>query len=113
MGESDCVRRAAYAIRQRGHRVSLAKLGTYSTLAGAVRAMKKQGYGSLIEALDGQGFARIAPARRWPGDVVALPSDDAFGCSLAVALSDGNVLSSINEVCMVVRPLQMLAAWRV
>lgn len=110
-GRADCVRRAAFVAKRLGHPVSVLKLGSYSTERGAIRAMRKLGHRSLIEAMD-ERFERIAAASRWPGDIVALPSDDAFGCSLAIALSNGVLLSQVDGVCRQVTANQFVGGWR-
>lgn len=116
MGERDCVRLAAFVLRAAGYPVSLVKAGSYSTLRGARRALTRAGFATLAEAVDAQGLTRIAPAARWPADIIAMPAeaDDPFGCSLAVALTNGRILGLHHETggFALGQPTEFLTAWR-
>ena len=112
-GTRDCVRLAAFLLKKRGHGVSLAKVGGYTTEIGGLRAMRRLGFSSLIEAMDAQGFERIAPAAAWPGDIVALEGPEAWGGALAVKVSGDAVLGALEGEFGVLRPLRTVAAWRI
>lgn len=114
-GQNDCVRLVAHALRERGFRPRLLGAGRYSTEMGALKAMRRAGFSDLLEAMDAQGFARIAPAATWPGDVVAMPGEGTFGGGLCVRTM-GVGLEGIGFVegeGHVVKLLDPIAAWRV
>lgn len=116
IGKRDCVKLAAHALHVMGVKVAPLKGVRYSTLAGAVRAMRQTGFADLVEAMDALGLTRIAPARATAGDIVALPTgaDCPFGCSLTVAIGNGAVLGfhETTGVGCAIRPKAYLAAWR-
>lgn len=116
-GHTDCARLAAASLRALGHRVSLGRFGRYSSAAGALRALKRQGFDGLDAAIDAQLLPRIPPAAALPGDLVALPSDEPGWPALTVALGNGRVLGFREKdgalVCGVLQPNQWLCAWRV
>jgi hypothetical protein len=114
-GVHDCVRLAAFNCRKLGIAVPDLKGLKYRTEAGAVKALKAQGYADLIEAVDAMGFARIAPATRWPADIVALPPAEGtpWGASLMIAGTNGRLIGLSNGVFHVVEPAQFVCAWRV
>lgn len=112
-GRFDCVRLAAFAVKEQGFTVRLSRLRPYKTEAGAVRALRTITDGSLADAVDAQGFARIAPASAWPGDIVAIPGPEPFGCALMVQLSNGRVLGALDGRFAVLDPHDYIAAWRV
>lgn len=111
LGKADCVRMAAFHAKAMGHKVSLAKAGSYSTEAGAVAALKRVGFDTLEAALDAR-FARIAPAEAWVGDIIALPSPFVFP-ALAILLANNAVLHVFGEGFAVSRPQEFAGAWRV
>src|SRR3546814_5973721 len=51
-GRYDCARVIAHQAKKLGHKVSLAKAGSYSSALGAKRALAKVGCATLSEALD-------------------------------------------------------------
>ena len=53
--------------------------------------MRKLGFASLIEGVDAAGLLAIPFSMVRPADLVAMPGDDAFGCSIGVYLGDGHV----------------------
>lgn len=114
----DCIKLAGHSAHKLGRRVSLTKGLRYSTEAGGLRAMRKLGFKSLIEAVD-EAFPgrQIPPAMARPGDIIALKTEDAnaFGCALAVAFDNGRVIGFVNgvgAVCRVDDPTAYLAAWK-
>jgi len=90
-----------------------AKAGTYHSLRGSIAALKRIGYGSLIELMD-DNFERKPPASAWPGDVIAIPGLEGPG-ALTVALGGGRVLGYNEDAvgAVVLQPLEYVAAWRV
>ena len=114
-GTRDCVKLAGHSMHKLGRRVGLTKGLRYSTEAGGLKAMRKLGFKSLIEAVDAAGLERIAPAAALPGDIVALETeaDSDFGCALTVAIGNGRVVGFLNGVGAVLQPSSYLTAWRV
>lgn len=113
-GKHDCgqmVRR--HLIHMKTPLKAAAKAGTYHSLKGACAALKRIGYGSLIELMD-DNFERIPPASAWPGDVIAMPGLEGPG-ALAVALGGGRVLGYHEDAAgaVVLQPNEYVAAWRV
>lgn len=113
-GKNDCARLVAFHLRKLGYRPSLAKAGSYKTALSARAALKRAGYESLADALDGLGLPRIPPAAAVVGDVLQIPAVDAFG-ALAVAMGNGRVLGYHQDTvsAVVMQPLAFEAAWRV
>lgn len=110
----DCLKLVKHALHTVGRRVGLTKGVTYSTEAGAVKALRRLGFKTLIEAVDASDLVRIAPAMALPGDVLALQSgEEGFGCALALFLGNGKAMTFVGGVC-VQGPLgePPLAAWR-
>ena len=111
----DCVRMAAHAARQMGHRISILKGIAYKTEAGALKAMRKLGFRDLVEAVDATGLLRIAPAMALPADILAFPADDAFGCCLYVYAGNGKAhgyLDGHGIGVTVTLSQPAIAAWR-
>lgn len=114
-GKTDCVRIFAYHLRQMGHRPRLAKAGSYTTVIGAVRALKRTGFASLPEAIDTMGFARIAPAAGVVADVLALPGEDGFH-ALQIVAGNGRVFgyhADSPTPCFIQPKLDLAIAWRI
>ena len=111
-GKNDCVRMAIFHVRKMGHTVKLAKSGSYSTPAGALRALKAAGYNSLFAALSDR-FEEIAPAMALPGDIIALPSDNESLPALAIRVSNNAVLHTFRGGFTVSQPVLFKGAWRV
>jgi hypothetical protein len=114
-GKRDCVLLAAHLLRARGVKTTPLKGVRYSTLAGAVKALRRTGCADLPAAIDALGLVRIAPARAVTGDLIAMPSDDGcpFGCALAVAAGNGRAFGFFEGVGQSVVPREYVAAWRV
>lgn len=114
-GSADCARLAEAAMTAQGVKVWILKGLRWSTEAGALRALRRTGCASLLEAMDATGLERIAPARALPGDILALPSEPGcpFGCGLALALNNGRIFGFFEGEGMVLEPLAVTAAWRV
>ncbi|WP_286949090.1 MULTISPECIES: DUF6950 family protein [Brevundimonas] len=87
----DCVRQARYVLHLRKQSTGLLKGVKWGSEAGAYRAMRKLGFASLIEGVDAAGLLAIPFSMVRPADLVAMPGDDAFGCSIGVYLGDGHV----------------------
>lgn len=113
-GKNDCVRLAAFVLRQRGHRPQLGKAGTYASERTALRALKRAGFSDLAEALDALGLMRIAPAAALPCDVVMIPGEGSFGGALQIAVGNGRTLGYHQDVAGadILQPLEYIAAWR-
>ena len=113
-GKADCLRLAAFDVKAFGHAVPLAKIGFYSTEIGALRALKRMGFKSMIEAMDAQGFPRITPAKTWPGDIIALAAPEPWQGALTVKLANAGVLGSIEGEPFAALEVKMpVAAWRI
>lgn len=113
-GRDDCVKLAALALRKQGVAVPLLKGVRYSSATTALRRLRALGHDDLAAAMDATGLARIAPAQAWPGDIVALPTDDEhWGCALTVAVNNGRVLGFFDGECQPVQPMKYQCAWRV
>lgn len=109
-----CGKLAAHALAKMGRSAKLLNASRHTTEAGALKYIRRTGFASLVELVDAMGLERIAPASALPGDIVALPSGDAFGCSLSVAIGDGMVVGLIEgSAYQVLIPHQFVAAWRV
>jgi hypothetical protein len=111
-GKYDCVRLAAFAARQLGHKVNLLKAGPYGTEVEARAALAKAGYASLEAALDAR-FPRIAPAAALPGDIVAVEGKEGDWPCLMVALGNGATVGFHEGEARLLRTLKPLLAWRV
>lgn len=57
--------------------------GRYKTAAGALKLLRKHGFDDL-ESLVASLFPEIPVSFARIGDVVVIPSDDEFGCSIGV-----------------------------
>lgn len=113
-GRRDCVKLAALALRKQGVPVPLLKGVRYSSAATGLRRLQELDHADLAAAVDATGLPRIAPAMAWPGDLVALPSDEErWGCALTVAVNNGRVLGVFDGVFQIVQPLDFITAWRV
>ena len=100
-GKRDCLKLVKHALHTVGRRVGLTRGVRYSTEAGAVKALRKLGFRTLIEAVDASDLVRIAPAMALPGDVLALQSgEDGFGCALALFLGNGKAMTFVGGVCV-------------
>lgn len=115
LGKNDCVRLAAFVLRKMGHRPQLGKAGTYSTGAGALRALRRAGFDSLAQAVDGLGLERIAPAAALPADIVMIPGEAPLDGALTVAVGNGRVLGFHEDAGggEILQPVAFLGAWRV
>jgi len=113
-GSCDCVRIAAWHLRQFGLRPLLAKAGSYKTAIGARAALKRLGYATLEEAIDALRLPRIVPAEAWTGDIVMGESGDAFG-ALGIYLGNGAMLGFHEDVAgaAVLRRIHLGTGWRV
>ncbi|MFN3584830.1 DUF6950 family protein [Phenylobacterium sp.] len=117
-GRDDCLRLAAFDLRKMGRAVSLAKAGSYSSLAGALRALRRTGFATLAEAVDAEGLVRIPPAAALPADLLGgTPHEGGPWVALGVVLGNGRVLGFQNGFCGVLQPtpedLATAIAWRV
>lgn len=114
LGSDDCVHMIAYGLNQYGLKTSLLKYGSYSTPAGAKRALLKAGFADLPEAVAGQGFWKLdAAALAWPGDIIALKAETGDDVALAWMASNGRAFGFWNGCAQYFQPLAIEAAWRV
>lgn len=114
-GVRDCGRLAAHVLHGMGRSAKLLNASRHKTWAGALRYLAKAGFADLPALIDAMGLERIPPAAALPGDLIAMPSDDAFGCSLAVALDNGRILG-LNAATNRIEPMiphLFVCAWRV
>ncbi len=116
-GRNDCVRLAAFVLREMKRPVSLVKGGEYHSARGALRALARAGFPSLDAAVDAQGLMRIPPAAALQADLIGLPAEDGDWIALAVALGNGRILGFAGGVGQVGQPrpevLRTAFAWRV
>lgn len=101
----DCVRLAAFDLKQLGYKPRLSRGGSYSTALGARKALKRAGYANIEAALDDLGLARMPWAHHLPGDIVALPSDEDWP-ALGVVVARETVLafSPHTGLCQLAKP---------
>lgn len=113
-GSTDCVRMAAYHLRQLGHRLILTKGGRYRSAITARRALERAGFASIAEGFDALGLPRIPPAAAMVGDIVMGDADDALG-AVGIVLGNGRMLGFHEDAsgASVLQQVEMRAAWRV
>lgn len=115
LGTGDCAQMVAKHLRSLGKSIKLPPKGSYRTVAGAMRAMRKLGHATLADWVDSAGIERIAPARVVAGDVLQLPAEHPLG-GLAVALGNGAAVAWMEGVpggAITIRPLLFVNAWQV
>jgi hypothetical protein len=114
LGKSDCVRMAAFVLRKMGHRPQLGKAGSYKTGAGSLLALKRAGYNTLAEALDGMGLERVSPASARVADIVMIPGEAPLDGALTIAVGNGRVLGYHQDLAGadILQPVEYIAAWR-
>lgn len=112
-GSRDCAKLAAHAMHKQGRKVGLLKSVRYSSERGALKALRSMGFETLMDAVDALGLERIPPASAWPGDLVAVPGEGAFGCALMVRADNGRVFGFAEGVAGFWQPLEYVCAWRV
>lgn len=115
-GSRDCARLTSFHCRAMGRPVkAAARAGSYHSLSGAVRTLKRLGFETLADLADAH-FERIPPAATLPGDLIQIPAEDRnpLGC-LTVALGNGRVVGFVEGVdgAVVMQPMEFVAAWRV
>lgn len=112
-GTNDCARMVAFHLKKLKVPVCLAKAGSYKSALSARAALKKLGYATLAEALDGHGLTRIPPAAAIVGDIIELPGEAPFG-ALTVAVGNGRVLGYHQDLpgADILQPREFVAAWR-
>lgn len=115
-GQVDCIRVAAFHLRQLGHKPHLARGGSYSSEIGAVRALKRAGYDHPKDALAALGLPKIGWASALVGDIFGLRSPGQWP-ALAVYLGNGRLLtSSEDHPAFGIVPtsgVEVLSCWRV
>lgn len=114
-GEVDCLEIASFCLKQLGHKAPTKGVAKYKNERGALRALKTSGYESLVEAVDGFGLSRIAPAAAMAGDIIAYPGEGFGGFALGIALGDNKILGIAPDPLPVVDVAELWAAsyaWR-
>lgn len=120
LGKVDCVKVAAWHLRSMGHRLTgLAKAGSYKTVLGAQRALRRVGHDGLIAALDAMpGLIRIPPEAALPGDIIAQPGTGGMD-ALTIVMGDRLVLGFHEDIDDAgLQPIRLVSgspgkAWRV
>jgi hypothetical protein len=119
-GDADCAKLASFVVKEAGHKVSLARFGNYASERTARRALEAQGFGSMVEAVDGfDVLKRIAPLAALPGDLIAFPGAEGGWDGITVALGNGRVLGftelADRGACSIIqaRVSLAIAAWNV
>ena len=117
-GVRDCGKMTAHDLHHMGRSAKLLNGWRGKSWASAVRYIKKKGFADLVEMMDAVlPASRIPPAAALPGDIIAMPTEEAngFGCSLAVALDNGRILG-LNPATGLIEPMiphLYVCAWRV
>ena len=115
-GKWDCVRMAAFHLRQLGHRPGLGRGGPYKSALGAKAALKRAGHDDLLAALDAL-MPRIAQAMARIGDIIMLEAQGNFGGAIHIAVGNGRTFGyhedALHIGAIVQQPLEFVAAWRV
>ena len=65
-GTRDCIKLAAFVLRQRGYKLPLLKGLKWSSEAEALRALRRTGFATLVDAVDALELPQIAPAAALP-----------------------------------------------
>jgi hypothetical protein len=112
LGRVDCAHMVAFHARKLGWSVSIAKLGSYRDIDTAQALLAKQGWSDLLEAMDGFGITRKAPASALLGDVVAIQGDHPLG-TLGVCVGNGRIICFHEDHpgTVIFQPKLPLAAW--
>lgn len=113
-GSVDCGKVVAFHLKQFGVKVRLSKAGQYRSAASAVAALRKLGYETLPEAMDGHGFARIPYASALVGDIVSFPGDHEIG-ALGIVVGNGNMLAfhELHDGLVIMSMGMIDACWKV
>ncbi|MFN3575363.1 MAG: DUF6950 family protein [Tabrizicola sp.] len=83
-GSNDCALFVAGAVRAlTGHDPAAAWRGTYTTLEGGLKRLKKAGIADHVAVVDGL-FQRVAPAFAQVGDVALLRAESSEGLGIVV-----------------------------
>lgn len=116
-GQADCTILAAVAVWFVTGREVMKDWPAYSDQAGALKALKAQGFESLPKAVDAFTAGRWpAGGMALPGDVLALPSQHRRLPTLGAALTDGRAIWSLDGrfvVGTLPATEPRLMAWRV
>ena len=114
-GRADCLRLAAFHLRELGCAPPLREAGEYRTLLGAHRALKRTGHATFEAWVDSWGLMRIPPALALPGDLLGFRTEEDGWHALSVALSNGRALGFYGDppLAQVVQPVDVAAAWSV
>lgn len=113
-GRWDCAQMVFFHLRAMGRPLkAAARAGSYHSLLGGVKQLKKAGHDDLVALMDSH-LERIPPAAALAGDIVAMPGLEGPG-ALTVAMGNGRVLGYHEEAegAVVMQPVEMVVAWRV
>lgn len=121
-GVRDCGKLAAHALHRMGRSARLINASRHTSWEGALRYLERTGFASLVELMDAiLPDSRIVPAEALPADIIAMATEpgNGFGCSLTVALDQGQVLG-LNLASGLIEPMipamtsdAFVCAWRV
>ncbi|WP_397586684.1 DUF6950 family protein [Sphingobium fuliginis] len=114
-GKVDCAKVAAFHLKKLGHKVLISKAGAYGSALGARRAIRRMGYDSLPDLLDGLGLTRIPYSRMLLGDLVVAEGHGGID-AIGIYASNGHVLGFHEDHLdqgLVTVDLTPLAAWSV
>jgi hypothetical protein len=115
-GGNDCLRMFAFHLRQFGYKVPLSKYGGYSTMRGAIAALRNT-HKTMAAGIESYGLQRIGYAAALPGDIYTLPGEGSDWEAITIYLGNGRALGfgdmDGREVCDIMQPLEITGAWRV
>lgn len=113
-GKVDCAKVAAFHLKHLGHKILIIKAGSYSSQLGATRALKRLGYATMAETLDGLGLAQISPARMVLGDLAEVEAAAQLG-AIGLYAGNGNLFCFHEDHPGLVAfaPAKILRAWSV
>jgi hypothetical protein len=114
LGSTDCMKMVGFHLKRFGIKVPFSKGGQYKTALQAQAALRRGGYKTVMDVMDGLGLPRIAPAAALIGDVVACPADQPMG-ALAIVVGNGNMLAfhESQELPVIMTMGMVDTAWRV
>lgn len=112
-GKWDCVRMAAFHLRQLGYRPGLGRGGSYKSALTAKAALRRAGHDNLPAALDAM-MPRIAPAQAMVGDIIMVPGEGEFGGAIHIAVGNGRTFGYHADAsgAIVQQPLDYIGAWK-
>lgn len=115
LGSVDCMKLVGFHLKRLGHKVPWSKGGQYKTALGAQAALRRAGYETVMDVIDGMGFERIGHASALIGDIVSFDSGHVLG-ALGIVHGNGNMLAfhESHELPVVMTMGHMIdICWRV